>query len=356
MGPFKKFIGFWFIGSQIIFFSCSERISQEFVTDDPPSIAINGIIDNSGGPYYVEVKQTRSGYQVPFPIENAIVHLVDGEGNREAFEYREDGRYEVAGEIVQGVSGGVYHIEVQVGEEVYFSDPERMPGLLGTNELSWEEIAVPSTTSNGINIEKTLLDFDLLADLPDAEEPAFLQWQLVETYQIRPTDFPDIAGVIPPPCFVTRNIGVQNFYLLSQDEYGNPTYEIESVIQREIDISFLVKHIFSIHQSSITEAYYDYLAQVSLLTENTGSLFDPPLGRISGNIHHQGEGPQALGYFAAVVKDTTHMAVYRGDIDTYIMDICLFDPAKTRYPPFCLDCLQLTGTTLDVPYWWSRVR
>ncbi len=336
--------------------SCRERISAEFLPDDPQLIAINGQIDNSGGPYFVEVKQTRSGNQLPVPIETATVTLIDGNGNRESYEYLENGRYRVAGDIICGEPGGVYFIEVSIGDDSYVTRPEVMPGVLGSNWLEWEEVEVPSTTSNGINITTPKLDFDLIAQLPEASEPVFLMWQLIETYQIRPTDFPDVAGRIPPPCFFIENIGVQNFYLQRLDEFRNEAYEIESVIQRDIDISLLVKHIFSIHQSSITEEYYEYLALVRQLTENTGSLFDPPPGRISGNIEHEGTGPPAVGYFAALVTDTTHLAVYRGDIETYIEDICLFDASKSAYPPFCIDCLILSGSTLDEPYWWSKVR
>lgn len=341
----------------IFFSSCRERIEADFLPEDPQLIIINGLIDNSEGPYFVEVQQARSGNQLPIPIENAVVTLVEEGVGRENYVYQEDGRYRAEGQEICGVPGGTYHIEVAIEEDMYISRPETMPAILGQNRLEWEEVEVPSTSANGINITTPKLDFDMIAELPLVDEPVFLMWQFIETYQIRPTDFPDVAGVIPPPCFFIENIGVQNFYLQRLDEFGNASFRLESVIQRDIDISLLVKHIFSIHQSSITENYYQYLELVRLLTENTGSLFDPPLGRIAGNIEQVGGGPPVLGYFAAAMTDTTHMATYRGEIDTYIQDICIFEPTKVGgYAPFCLDCLILSGSSLDVPYWWDRVR
>lgn len=347
----------WIAGISVICLGCRERIFLDTNPQDFQLISINGLIDNSPGPYYVEVQETRDADRPPVPVDIAEVMLVDGSGNRETCIYEENGRYACPGQVVTGTPGEAYYVQVQIGGDVYTSIPETMPPvMLGTNRLEWEETAIPSTTSTGIDIEKVVLDFDMYAELPEVTEPIFLQWQFLETFQIRPTDFPDPFGSIPPPCFITQNAGVQNFYFLSLNEFSNSSLFLESVIQRDIDISFLVKHIFSIRQSSVSENYANYLEQVRTLTEATGSLFDAPAGRVVGNMEHEGTGLSAVGYFAAVASDTTHSVIYREEIESNIVDLCLFDVTKFEYPRICLDCLEIPKSTYEEPYWWSRVR
>ena len=344
----------------LIFFAlygCRERIFLDSVPAEFQLISINGLINNSEGPYFVEIRETRDADRAPVPIETAEVMLFNGEGDHEICGHQENGKYVCLGTVVQGVPGGQYHIEVRIGNDIYSSIPEAMPAaILSTNQLEWEEVAISSTTSAGIDIEKTVLDFDMFAQLPEVSEPAYLQWQFVETFQIRETDFPDPFGAIPLPCFITQNTGVRNFYTLALNEFSRSEYALESVIQRDIDISFLVKHIFSIQQSSLTEAYFNYLQQVRSLTETTGSLFDPPPGRVRGNIEHEGEGLTPIGFFTAVVTDTTHIAIYRDDIVSNIVDECRFDVTKFSYPVLCRDCLTIPRSSHAEPFWWSRVR
>jgi hypothetical protein len=336
---------------------CQERIFLDNQPGDFQFIAINGLIDNSEGPYFVSVQETRNAIRAPLPVEEAFVMLVDGEGNREVCPHLNDGRYVCPAEVVQSRPGRVYHIEVRLGEDLYRSQPEILPQILGTNQLVWEENTLTSTTPNGLDVVTDIVEFDLVAQLPETTTPTFLQWQLLETFQIRPTDFPDPFGFTPPPCFITQNIGVQNFYTLALDNYEGSNFRIESVIQREIDKSFIVKHIFSIHQSSVSETYLRYLDQTNVLTEATGSLFDAPAGRVIGNILHEGDGPEAVGYFAAVTKDTTHMVIYREELNTWVEDVCVYNQFKPidQYPRTCLDCLIIPRSTNDEPYWWSRV-
>lgn len=356
MGWKVKQVWVGFMATCLVCFGCRERIFLEANPDDFQLISINGLIDNSEGPYFVEVQETRDAERAPLPIEEALVTLIDENGNSEAFTHLGDGRYACPGDVVRGVPGGAYRIEVQVGGAVYSSETERMPSILGTSRLEWEETQVPGTSQTGVDFEVTRLEFDMFASLPEVTEPVFLQWQMMETFQIRPTDFPDPFGSIPPPCFITQNIGVQNFYSLALNEFSSSNYFLESVIQREIDISFLVKHIFSIRQSSVTEDYFNYLEQVRTLTEATGSLFDPPAGRVRGNISQEGNGLPAVGYFAAVASDTTHMVIYRDEIESFIVDQCRYDVTKFTYPRICLDCLEIPRSTYQEPYWWSRVQ
>ena len=335
---------------------CRERVFQDTLPNDFQLISINGLIHNAEGPYFVEIHETQEADRPPIPVGHAQVTLLDGHGNHELCLYEEDGKYACPGISVRGVPGGEYQIEVQVDGDTYTSTQEIMPGVLGTNRLEWEERPVPRTSQSGIDVEETLVVFDMFAELPEVTAPTYMVWQMYETFQIRETDFPDPFGFIPPPCFITQNIGVQNFYTLPLTEFTGSNYYLGSVIERKIDISFLVKHIFSIRQSSVTENYFNYLRNINTLTSASGSLFDPPAGRVMGNISHEGDGLEPVGYFAAVMQDTTHSVIYQAELESFILDLCIYEPFKREYPPICLDCLLVSNSTFDKPYWWDRVR
>ena len=125
-----------------------------------------------------------------------------------------------------------------------------------------------------------------------------------------------------------------------------------------VDLSFLVKHLFITYQHSLSQEHFDYLSWVKILSESTGSLFDRPAGRIKGNIISDDPSDQPLGFFGAVLADTVYNVIYPNEIDYWFIDECLYVPGKTRndYERFCIDCRRFYGnSTKDKPYYWDLI-
>jgi hypothetical protein len=111
------------------------------------------------------------------------------------------------------------------------------------------------------------------------------------------------------------------------------------------------------YQHAISESYFNYLSQVKTLTESTGTLFDPPSGRVQGNINTIDATVQAIGFFGAIRVDTSYSVIYPNQINYTQKDGCLYDPsiADYQYEPYCADCIKLSGSLKEPPIYWSTV-
>lgn len=345
----------------VVFFglvACEQLYDFEEDKDFDRPIIISGYVDQSRGPYFVKISQAQIAGNFPSFIRGANVVLFDGDGEAEAFKEMGDGVYRCAGSIVNGRPGGTYHIEVQMPSgQVFRSVPETMPDQQATDWLFWREELEVRTSGSGLDFEIPVINLTLESDIPKVSDPVFFNWVAEESFSIIPTDFPDPFGTIPPPCYVTRLYGSERINIFTSFIDQSGTVRIEDILTRQIDDSFLTKHIFTIYQYAISESYYGYLTDVKVLVENNGSLFDAPPGQALGNLYVV-EGNQTVqGYFHASLVDTTRVAVFPDQIETFIVDDCKYDGAKrySEYAPHCLDCSNFPGSTYRRPDFWTKV-
>ena len=340
------------------FLGCEERYFIDLNQVNTEQLVINGVIDQSSGPYYVSVQRTIGPEVFPQDVSDAEVILLDERGHAEYCDYVGEGRYSCPGIQVNGQAGVAYNLKVKVGSRNYTSIPDRMPAITASSVLDWEEDQIKATSAAGVDISYPSVNFNLNTEVPSLNQSVFLLWIFNETFQIRETDFPDPFGVIPPPCYVTKNVGRNKFELMAFNPERNLSTNISEVIMRPVDLSFLVKHLFITYQHSLSQEHFDYLSRVKILSESTGSLFDRPAGRIKGNIISDDPSDQPLGFFGAVLADTVYNVIYPNEIDYWFEDGCLYVPGKTRndYERFCIDCRSFSGnSTKDKPYYWDFI-
>jgi hypothetical protein len=328
--------------------SCEERYFLSLDPDVSDQLVINGFIDQSEGPYFVYVALTQGDWKPPLGIENAQVVIKDEGGQEESCVHVYEGKYSCAGDVVSGNPGVAYHLEVTYDGQLFTSRPDRMPLVEASSLMSWTEDQIITTSVNGV-------DVDVL--VPNSEGFNFFQWRFEETYQVRETDFPDPFGTIPPPCYITKKTGSKQFELLFFNEFSSRQVTLDDAIVRPFDQSFLSKHIFIMYQQTISETYFKYLSQVEILTESAGTLFDPPSGRVQGNINTIDATVQPIGFFGAIRVDTSYNVIYPNQINYTQKDGCLYNPslADYEYEPYCADCIKLSGSSKEPPAYWSKV-
>lgn len=341
----------------MVFIGCEEPF--EFSTDEASTnfITIVGTIDDSDGPYVVYVRQTSQSGQAT-SIVGAEVVLVDESNNRMTLDGVGDGRYEGMAGAVKGSPGESYFVEVTLPSgEQFVSERDTVPEAGASLEISWREYLKEFTSDLGGDFTVPVVGISLETILEDPANQIFLYWLGEETYQFVPTDFPDPFGHIPPPCYVIQDFGTEQINLFSNAGYTDGSVAIEEVFYREIDDTFVRKHIFSIYQYSISEAYYNYLKSLESLVENTGSLFDNPPGRAIGNINTvSGESGRVLGFFAAARREYLRIAIYPSELRTFIYEECLYRPTMFRpeYDELCIDCLLIPRSSWDRPDYWVQ--
>lgn len=328
---------------QLFEFSEDEASAEQYI--------VNGVIDQSPGPYFVNVQQTTKGLsQVPKDIANARVELVDEDGNREACAYREDGIYRCDGQVIKGRPGAAYRVEVQVEDVLIKSTMDRMPSQsIPRHSLTWEQGKLTNTTELGFDVQIDVVYVSLEAEVIKTTSPIYLNWVGEEIYQFLQKEF---INATQPPCYVIENYGSDQVRLLSNEDFSG-RYFLKNTLFRELDDSFLRKHIISIFQYAISEPFYRYQQQLKKLIENGGSLFDTPPGLAQGNLLVEGSDEPVNGYFRAVLVDTASVAIYPSQLENVrIVDSCIRDFSVER----CNGCPN-TGkySGFDRPEYYSRI-
>ncbi len=340
----------------VFLLSCEERFIFDTEENSETRIVINGFINQSTGPYFVYISQTQNS-GAPRPIVGATVILMDQENNTSSFKEIDRGIYRNDNKEIVGQPGWSYSIDVTLlSGERYQSEPDTIPLLSVEYDMTWNEYLKPFTSDLGGDFNLPVVGINLDVNISSNNDPIFLNWLGEELYQFVPTDFPDPFGSIPPPCYVTQQIGTEQVNLFSNIGFGGDQLRVKDIFWREIDDTFLRKHIFSIYQYSISERYYNYLKGVESLVENAGSLFDTPPGQVVGNFKTiEGMTKKPLGFFSAYISDTVRVAVYPSELETFIYEECLYRGGFNRdYDRLCVDCLLLPRSTFHKPDFWIK--
>jgi hypothetical protein len=126
--------------------SCEDVIDVD-LTKVPPKVVIEGFITDNAGPYMVQISRTTDFYEPNIfpPGENAIVKIMDDQGNEEILTETSPGNYETS--MLQGVRGVTYTLAVELEGIVYTA----------SCKIPEQQISLDSIT---INFEEESLFFD----------------------------------------------------------------------------------------------------------------------------------------------------------------------------------------------------
>ena len=342
-------------------FRCESKFDFREDRSSVNQLIIAGYINQSNGPYHVEIRQTSFLGAPPTAFLNAEVVLLDDSGSREAFKDNLDGTYTCPGNVVRGFPGRSYHIEVILPDgRSYRSKPDKMPSVGSRDQMHWRQVKAITTTNLGTDIETNDVEVGFTTR-PESTDPVFLLWNGEETYEYKPTDFPEFNNLTPPPCYITEPIGAEKINIFTTVGYSPDTFRINRLFTRTLDKSFATKHIFSLYQLSISEENYEYMKSIESLAENVGSLFDTPPGRALGNIEPLTDPNEPVqGFFQAVLMDTTRIAVFPSELKDIVFpffDDCIFMEGfedSEFYSETCLDCLFLPRSSTIRPGYWVK--
>jgi hypothetical protein len=107
-------------------------------------------------------------------------------------------------------------------------------------------------------------------------------------------------------------------------------------------------------QESLSPEAFEYWEQVKELSERTGSMFDPPAGKIKSNFSSKQAGSaQVFGYFYATQHDTLSIFISpqaAGKPRRY----CPLPPVASTRPTPCDDCLLILDSSTTKPKFWPE--
>lgn len=320
-------------------------------------LVVSGQISTAEGNSTIQLGETANTERKPFPVEGAIIRLLDDSGN--SYLYEEDssrpGTYLLS--RISGVTGTTYRIQVTLPDgRVYESIAEKMPKSSGqySSHHKFEEEEI--LNDEGVASTKLFIKLFVNSTLPLDSEPLYIKWIVDEAFKLSPTDFPDPLGRVPPTCYILQNSDPQRIVMFSSFELSSKTISDLLVASREIDYSFLERHYFTIHQSSLTREAHAYWRKVNILSNQVGSIFDTPPAEIKGNVYRvNNPSEKVYGYFQATNQTSDRFFVLPSDLPFgVLLTKCDFDGSydELHYPRRCIDCISLRNSSYNRPSWF----
>ncbi len=334
-------------------FSCVEPIDLD-IDREGGQLVVYGHIDDGSGPFFVQLQRTTA---IPnrFQAETgARLTLHDDLGREGRFRTaNEEGIYFYNAFTMPIEAGRTYTLRIRTaGMDFYESEPETIPTFEAQSqvEVNFDRIEVNTGSFDAI-VTKDIMQIRATTILENPNARYFIRYFPTQTYRLDPTNFPDPFNSRPAPCFVTRPVEPENLPLYTSS--GFEGLRIPSIFlgQQEIDYAFRTRNIISVETHTISEAAYRYWRKVSILLNSTGSIFDTPPAAIRGNIYNTGNPEEdVLGFFEASNIYVSRVEKWRGDFPYPVPeDPCAFDPNRSDYPNYCIDCLILEGSSFMRP-------
>jgi len=336
------------------FAGCKDRF--EFVgTGLKHNLIVDATLSNSPDPQYVKLSMTGDARRPPEPYSGALVWVSDDAGNSEYMLDLGDGRYLFRRSQVIPHFGPSYTLEILLpdGRHYQSAATERMGEQQAEDELSFEIVKDRIVSSEGIPVDNTNVKIYLNTTLPKESTPAYLRWAIDEVYTIKPTCAP-FAIECPPYCFIYQDVSTANITMVKTTDYTRSRLERVLLQNRNVDYSFMIRHFFNVTQYTMSESAYQYWKKVQLLTQRTGSLFDPPPALVRGNMVNVNDPTETVyGYFEVPAARLNRIYVDRGFIPVDITN-CDWSPFYYAGNPYsyCTNPFAIKGSTIERPSWF----
>ena len=111
---------------------------------------------------------------------------------------------------------------------------------------------------------------------------------------------------------------------------------------------------FYVTQQTITAEAFDYWSRIDLVSNQLGSLLDPPPASVRGNIYNIDDPNEIiLGYFGAIAEDAdvlfTNAGIFFEEFE--LLPYCGI-PGFEIFAPGCCNCIELENSTWEIPFYW----
>ena len=279
------------------------------------------------------------------PIENASVWISDDQGSNYTFKYIGKGIYasEVKGEI-----GRQYKLEVIIGDHKYESSYQKMMVNAPIDSVRAEIGEESVVDQNGRVNSRSVVNLVLNTTLESNGQPIFTVYRISGEYE-----FHEIGIIgsfqIPKSCYIKQDFDTGKINAFSFFSFPNNQLLERRVFQTDHDFRFLYRFSFLVNQYSVDSTTYVYWNNLGKILKEEQDLFDPPPGRLFGNIYctsHENEDP--YGNFTVGSKTVKRIFTNSNDLGVPGINLCSRNP-----PRICYDCLSISSnsSTTRPPYW-----
>jgi len=324
------FLGSIFIGS------CIDRINIEVPDSYSSELVVDGLITDELGPYTVRLSRSaRVEKFLPLSqqsVTGANVTISDNEGNSEVLIEKEPGIYQTKENGIQGVVGRAYSLQIKTADgKTYESEPDRMNPVGEVDSLYYRfESYLP------IN-DQERYGFRFYADSQSPlGEDTFLRLKFTSVFEIDAYPELHIVGNCipdPRPCggrifteFGLKNVGectcCKCWVTVNENQpYVTDNQFISGGKSKKIEVGFvpleyfpfqLGKYRIEVKQMSLSRKAFDFWRIIQAQKEGVATLFQPPTGKIRGNIFEVAGSEEVQGlFYASAVKKKQRYLTYK---------------------------------------------
>lgn len=340
---------FWGIG-------CVDQINFDQSVENP-QLVVDGLISLGSGPHEVSLSQLGDFGAEPIqPTSHAEVTIIENGADSYQLSEISRGVYQLAAGILETEVGVGYKVMIQLEDgRRYQSEEEIMPVPTILDSVYYELVFKDQFTSAGQTVSDYFLDVFIDGIVSDGEEGPFIRWTVEESYNF--TELPGLTPLDPRfTCYLSRATDPQNILLFDASSSFSPVIRRKQVAETFIDWTFQERHYFRVFQQSLTASAFEYWERIDQVSNQVGSVFDPPPAGLIGNISNVDDPNElVLGYVQAVAQDTaTAFTVPTLLSEVFIQTYCARNFQFGRgFPQECYDCLLFDNSTYERPDYWD---
>jgi len=348
MSARKLIVAFLIVCTLLLYMnSCVDSISFK-VPDGTQQLVVEGVITDQPGPYQLKIS---SGFSVnadsvlSSPVSGINAILFDDEGRKETFTEVSPGLYETQGQI-KGKIGHRYFIRLETPSgAVYESTPTRLNPAGSISAIRYEFENRSSLQTFG-EVAKDVFNVFVDAEAP-GNENVYMRWRFTGTYKV--VTFPSLHSTWNPPYTPYKNpfpcsgyivVGGPDFSGGLLQRVGDceccecwitqyettPTLSDEQLTSGKIfrnlkvgevpinNFTFFDKYMVAVEQFSLDTVSFEFFKILRDQKRGASSLFQPPPGRLKGNIKALNNSNEVVGLFWASAVSRRYIFLSRTDV------------------------------------------
>lgn len=250
-------------------------------------------------------------------------------------------------------SGRAYRLRVVTQDgRTYESLPDPLFPVPQATDLTAEIVEQEVFNAEGEAELLPLIQFSIDTPLRPAEgsEPPRLRWESFRTFRLT-----DVSRE-EQTCYITEPTNVSRLNLLDAGRLDAAAVVEDLPIARELITYFFADgYYLTVYQESLSPEAFRYWSEVDELLERSGSIFEPPAGKVKSNLQNiEDPEDEVFGLFYAVEQDTIRTYVspeFAGNLPAYCPPPV--GPGGLDDSHVCANCLENAEvSTLTQPDFW----
>lgn len=351
------------IGAILFFLSIVISGCLSEIDIDLPSETGNNIVIVSklsmGDPSIIEARITGltpfSEEEEVTTIENAIVNLVDENGNAQLVPHTVSGNYQNVVSQIATEAGKRYQLRVEVNGNTYESEFEKLHAVPKAIKIEHTDLVRSELNEAGNIVDKRYIKFfiDTPLNAAGSDEKVYLKWDFVGVYKFVETVLDSPFPPLTETCYITRLLNLDKIAIYNGPESRENLLEQEFLLEEALDDRFSRGFYLTTFQQTLSESAYEYWEQINAITDLSGNFFEDPPGKIIGNFKNaDNSNEEVFGFFYATQTDTIRSFV---SAEAYeVLSLCpgTGTPSDESIKSSCFNCLLEVNSTTTKPSYW----